>query len=91
MATKKNITSVAPDNKGAEKKEKQFALGKQNFLLIAAAFLLVIVGFALMLGSGSTEAAYNPDIFSVRRIVIAPTIAFLGFVFMIYAIMHKSK
>ena len=34
---------------------------------------------------------YNPDIFSFRRIVLAPGIAFAGFVFMIYAIMKKSK
>ena len=49
------------------------------------------VGFLLMLGPGTTPEAYNPDIFSFRRIVLAPGIAFAGFVFMVYAIMRNSK
>lgn len=70
---------------------KDFALGKQNLILIGVAFAVIILGFALMAGSGSTPEHYNPDIFSFRRIVLAPGIAFAGFVFMIYAIMKKSK
>ncbi|WP_346693764.1 DUF3098 domain-containing protein [Coprobacter fastidiosus] len=70
---------------------KDFALGKQNLILIGIAFAVIILGFALMAGTGSTPEHYNPDIFSFRRIVLAPGIAFAGFVFMIYAIMKKSK
>ena len=70
---------------------KDFALGKQNLILIGIAFAVIILGFALMAGAGSTQEHYNPDIFSFRRIVLAPGIAFAGFVFMIYAIMKKSK
>ena len=69
----------------------QFALGKQNYLLIAISFLLVIAGFVLMLGSGTTETTYNPDIFSTRRIVIAPTLSFLGFVCILFAILRKPN
>lgn len=68
-----------------------FALGKQNLILIGVAFAVIILGFALMAGPSSTPEYYNPDIFSFRRIVLAPGIAFAGFVFMIYAIMKKSK
>ena len=70
---------------------KDFALGKQNLILIGIAFAVIILGFALMAGPGSTPEHYNQDIFSFRRIVLAPGIAFAGFVFMIYAIMKKSK
>ena len=70
---------------------KDFALGKQNLILIGIAFAVIILGFALMAGPGSTPEHYNPDIFSFRRIVLAPGIAFAGFVFMIYAIMKESK
>ena len=42
-------------------------------------------------GSGTTEAAFNTDIFSVRRIKVAPVICFVGFISMIYAIMRKPK
>ena len=70
---------------------KDFALGKQNLILIGIAFAVIILVLMLMAGPGSTPEHYNPDIFSFRRIVLAPGIAFAGFVFMIYAIMKKSK
>ncbi|MBP3670367.1 MAG: DUF3098 domain-containing protein [Bacteroidaceae bacterium] len=71
--------------------KKEMALGKKNYLLIAVSFILIVVGFVLMMGGGSTEEVYNPDIFSTRRIVVAPTITFIGFVCMIAAILYKPK
>ena len=38
-----------------------FALGRRNLLLIAVAFVVIILGFALMAGAGSTPEHYNPD------------------------------
>ncbi|MCH5246917.1 MAG: DUF3098 domain-containing protein [Muribaculaceae bacterium] len=61
-------------------------LSRRNFILMGIAACVIIVGFLLMLGGSSTETEFNPDIFSTRRIVIGPTIAFIGFVFMGYAI-----
>ena len=57
--------SVVP----GEQKKTEFALGKTNIILIAVAFVVIVVGFLLMLGPGTTPEAYNPDIFSFRRIV----------------------
>jgi hypothetical protein len=68
-----------------------FAFGRMNFILLAAGMLVVILGFILMSGGSSTEEAYNPDIFSTRRIVVAPVVCLLGFVSMIYAVVHKPK
>ena len=62
-----------------------------NFILLGVGMLVVIIGFILMSGGSSTEAAYNPDIFSARRIKVAPLVCLLGFVSMIYAVVHKSK
>jgi len=62
-----------------------------NFILLAVGMLVVIIGFILMGGDSSTEEAYNPDIFSTRRIVVAPIVCLLGFVSMIYAVVHKPK
>lgn len=66
-----------------------FAFDKKNYLLLAIGMLIVIVGFILMSGSGSSEGVFNPDIFSARRIKVAPLVCLFGFVFIIFAIMHK--
>lgn len=84
---KKKSVSALP----GEEQKASFALGRTNIILIVISFAVIVIGFLLMLGPGTTPEAYNPDIFSFRRIVLAPGIAFVGFVFMVYAIMHKSK
>ena len=71
--------------------KRNFAFGRMNFILLAVGMLVVIIGFILMSGGSSSEEAYNPDIFSTRRIVVAPTVCLLGFVSMIYAVVHKPK
>ena len=71
--------------------KRNFAFGRMNFILLAVGMLVVIVGFILMGGSSSTETAYNPDIFSARRIKVAPIVCLLGFVSMVYAVVYKDK
>lgn len=71
--------------------KSKFAFGKTNYILLAVAAVAIVLGFVLMAGPGSTETHFEPDIFSWRRIKLAPTICFLGFIFMIAAIMYKPK
>ena len=71
--------------------KQKFALDRTNFILLAVGMAVVIIGFLLMTGPGSTEEMFEPDIFSVRRIKVAPVVCFIGFVFMIYAILRKPK
>ncbi len=71
--------------------KEKFALGKTNFILIAIGVLIIIAGLLLMTGPSSTETHFEPDIFSTRRVVVAPLVCFVGFVFMIFAIMFRSK
>lgn len=60
---------------------------KQNLLMMAGCLLMIIVGFILMSGGASSvEGGFNPEIFSARRIIIGPAIAFLGFLLMAFAI-----
>ena len=70
---------------------KDFAFGRMNYILLAVGMAVVIIGFLLMSGSGSTDTAYDPDIFSARRIKVAPVVCRLGFVSMIYAVVHRPK
>ena len=71
--------------------KRDFAFGRMNFILLAISMVIVVIGFILMAGDGSTDQAYNPDIFSARRIKVAPLVCLFGFVSMIYAVVHKSK
>ena len=71
--------------------KRKFAFDKTNFILLAIGMLVVIVGFILMTGPSSTPTNFEPDIFSVRRIKVAPVVCLLGFVFMIYAVLRSPK
>ena len=70
--------------------KQKFALDKLNFILIAIGIVIIIAGLLLMTGPSSTETHFEPDIFSTRRIVVAPIVCFVGFIFMIFAIMYRS-
>ena len=71
--------------------KKNFAFDKVNFILLAVGMVIVVIGFLLMTGAGSTDSVYESDIFSVRRIKVAPIVCLFGFVSMIYAVMRKPK
>lgn len=61
---------------------------KINFWLIGGCCLLIVIGFLLMIGGGSSvEEGFNPDIFSTRRIVTGPLLAFIGFLLLAFAIL----
>lgn len=71
--------------------KKDFAFGKTNFILLGIGMLVVVIGFLLMAGGSSTSEAFNPDIFSTRRIKVAPIVCLLGFVSMIYAVVRNPE
>ena len=70
--------------------EKKFVISKINYILIAVAFAIIVIGFLLM-GGKPSGVEFNPDIFSTRRIVVGPMISFSGFLFMVFAILYKPK
>ena len=69
----------------------KFNIPVLNAILIAISLVIVVVGFALMVGEPSGAAEFNPDIFSFRRITIGPMVALFGFVMMIVAILYKPR
>lgn len=71
--------------------KQKFAFDKTNFILLAIGMAVVILGFILMSGPPSTETVFEPDIFSTRRIKVAPVVCFFGFIFMIYGVLRKPK
>ena len=72
--------------------KKEYAFGKENFVILIASIIIIIIGFILMSGGKTTEeAGFDPSIFSQRRIVVAPIVTMAGFILVIYAILKKSK
>mgnify|MGYP003294966621 CR=1 FL=1 len=69
----------------------KYNLPKVNAVLIAISLVVVVIGFALMVGEPSGATEYNPDIFSFRRITVGPMIALFGFLVMIIAILYKPR
>ena len=71
--------------------KKDFAFDKINFILLAVGMAIVVIGFLLMVGPNTTDTTFEPDIFSARRIKVAPIVCLFGFVSMIYAVVRKPK
>lgn len=66
-------------------------MGKKNLWFIGAGMIVIIIGFALMMGPVSEEGAFEADIFSFRRTVVAPVIVFLGYLSVILSILFRPK
>lgn len=78
MNTTSNITSKKPRND---------IFSKRGLRIIMMACVLIVTGFFLMSGQGSTEQAFNPDIFSPQRIVIAPLLCLAGYILIIIGVL----
>lgn len=87
------IKFPTPQPGGIKKvEENQRAFGRKNYIAMACCLALIVIGFILMAGPGSSvEGGFNPEIFSTRRIVIGPAVTFLGFLLMAFAILITPK
>jgi hypothetical protein len=84
------------EQKRKEQAKSDFIFGKKNYKFMLIGLACIAVGFALMSGGGSDDPnVFNPDIFSFRRIRLAPTLVLIGFGIQVYAILlnpdKKSK
>jgi membrane-bound ClpP family serine protease len=72
---------------------ENFALGRENYLLLVIGFAIIVLGFILMIGGKSEDpTVFNEEeIFSFRRITLAPLVVLAGFIFEIWAIMKRPK
>ena len=79
--------------KNEDKSKEGFALGPENYKLLAIGFGIIILGFLLMLGGKSPDPNVfdEKELFSFRRITLAPIVVLAGFAFEIWAIMKKPK
>lgn len=74
------------------KEEDNKRLPLFNIYMIAAGVAVIIIGLIIMYAGPDSEASFEPDIFSARRITVAPIIIFIGFISIIVSILcPKSK
>ena len=83
------------EKKRKEENKSEFIFGKRNYKFMFIGLAFIAVGFILMSGGGSDDPnIFNPQIFSWRRIRLAPTLILIGFAIQIYAILlnpNKTK
>lgn len=76
----------------ANNSKLQFAFQKKNYTLLFIGMAILAVGYALMSGGGTQDPkVFSEEIFSFRRITLAPLVILSGYVFVGYAIMHRPK
>ena len=76
-----------------EKKRKeliksQFVFERKNYKFMLIGIAVIVIGFILMTGGGSDDPTiFNPEIYSWRRIRLAPALILIGFGIEVYAIL----
>lgn len=82
-----------PQSRSAkEKSQVDFAFGRINYYLMFAGMGLMLLGYILMSGGGSDDPnVFNPEVFSTRRITVAPILVISGLVVLVFSIVKKAK
>ncbi|MBQ1637762.1 MAG: DUF3098 domain-containing protein [Bacteroidales bacterium] len=69
-----------------------FSLPSKNVKIIAIGLVVMILGFILMIGGGSSDPnVFNPAMFSFRRLTLAPIVIIAGIVVVLFGIMKTPK
>ena len=77
-------------NAATDKNDEQMTLTIKNYILLIAGFVVIIIGMVLMAGGGSDDPnVFNYDMFSWRRITLAPILIVGGFAFEVYALLKR--
>lgn len=92
MAKETKVVPATPAKRKVDEKPPQFALTRENYIIMGIGVLLIMLGFILMIGGGSKDPnVFNYDMFNFRRLTLAPILILAGFVVELFAIMKKPK
>jgi hypothetical protein len=82
MATTKDVKTESP--------KMQFAFDRKNYMILIGGIILLAIGFFALSGGGSKDPnEFSDELFSTRRMVVAPIILMLGYITVAVAIMTK--
>ena len=89
--TKQPFKSSAPPQPAPVNRSNTFFLfDRMNYYIIGGGVLMLIVGYLLMAGGKQPLESFNPDeIYSFRRVTLAPIVVVLGYAVIAYGIMKK--
>jgi hypothetical protein len=85
---------VKKDIKGATENRPMmnFAFGPKNYMFLLIGIASLVIGYITLSGGGSTDPnVFNPELFSTRRMVVAPIILIIGYGIVAYAIMIREN
>lgn len=84
---------ITKDNRNiATKDQEQFAFGKQNYKLLIIGIGVLLLGYILMIGGGTEDPmVFSEEVFSPRRITVAPIVVLIGYALIFYAILKRDK
>ena len=72
--------------------KETFLFDRRKYVILIAGLVMLAIGFGLMLGGGSENPSeFNPEIFNIKRVGIAPWFLFIGLLLPIVAIMIPKK
>jgi hypothetical protein len=83
------------EKKRKEARKEEFIFRRKNYKFMFIGLIFIALGFILMAGGGSDDPnVFNPEIYSWRRIRLAPALILIGFAIEVYAILlnpNKKK
>ena len=75
-----------------KKLNNDFAFGKKNYMLIGIGLAVTIIGYILVSGGGSEDpTVFSEELFSARRMYVAPITILLGLGIVGWGILKKSE
>jgi hypothetical protein len=80
------------NKKPLHRQDLNFVFQKKNYIVMGIGLAVIALGFILMSGGGSDDPnVFNPEIYSFRRIRLAPALVLLGFAIEVYAILLNPR
>ena len=80
------------EKKRKDRNNSDFIFNKRNYKIMLVGLAIIAFGFILMSGGGSDDPSiFSADIYSFRRIRVAPTLVLLGLGLQVYAILSTKQ